>query len=104
LSNYRLRNEGLDPTLSNDWLKMRGWKQCCRMISYKMRSGTNIVNLLSHFPMISAQLWMGLGWENEYRHGDGDRLGQDHEYNHGEGHRLEQGHSFLFQWNKHNMT
>jgi hypothetical protein len=54
--NYRLRNEGLDQTLSNDWLKMRGWKRHCLMIGYKMRSGTDIVDLLSHFPMIGAQL------------------------------------------------
>jgi hypothetical protein len=56
LSNYRLRNEGLDPTLSNDRLKMRGWKRYCRVIGYKMRSGTDIVDLSNHFPMIGAQL------------------------------------------------
>jgi hypothetical protein len=64
------KNEGLEPTLSNDRLKMKGWNRHCQMINYKMmgwnrrcrmigkkiRAGSDIVNSSSHFLMIGSQL------------------------------------------------
>jgi hypothetical protein len=78
------KNEGLEPTLSNNQLKMKGWNRHCRMIGKKMkgwnqhcrmigfkkmgwnqrcqkiskkiRAGAGIVDSSSHFPMIGAQL------------------------------------------------
>jgi hypothetical protein len=38
---------------------MRGLDRHCRMIGYKMRPGTDIVDSSSHFLMIGAQLWLG---------------------------------------------
>jgi hypothetical protein len=29
--------EGLEPALSDDWLKMKGWNRHCQMIGKKMK-------------------------------------------------------------------
>jgi hypothetical protein len=54
LMNYQFKNEQLERILSNDQFKIMGWNRNCRMIGKKMRAGTDMVDSLSHFPMIGA--------------------------------------------------
>jgi hypothetical protein len=54
LLNYQFKNEQLEPIFSNDRFKIMGWNRHCQLIGKKMRSGTDMVDSWSYFPMIGA--------------------------------------------------
>jgi hypothetical protein len=51
-----VKDEGLEPTLSNDWLKNEGLEPMLSNEQLKIRAGTDIVESSSYFPMNGAQL------------------------------------------------
>ncbi len=58
LSYDRLKLEGLEPTLSNNWFKNEGLEPTLLNERLKIRAGTDIVESSSYFPMVNAKLWV----------------------------------------------